>query len=568
MKVSRFRQSVAAMTAALAVVAVALALTGGFDVRLAGVRIRAHSWVRPAIPALAGAVLLVWLGRVRVADLLTVAWRGVNTSVATRLLTLAAIVWTASASLAFSTVAAGGSDSYGYVSQARLLAEGRLTEPVPNGDWPVNDAARIPLGYVRGTAPGVMAPSYPPGLPLLMAPLTAFGERAVFVVVPAFGLLALWLVYRIGAGLGDPLAGGLGAILLSVSPVFLFQVFQPMSDVPAATCWLAGLLLSSRGSVRAATGAGAMVSLAILIRPNLAPLGALLLMAIVSSAPQSRWRRACALCGAAVPGVILLGWIQNTRYGSPWASGYPSLSDLFAFSNVSLNLDRYPRWVTETHTPLIWLSMLAPLWIHRRAESRGLAWAAYALCVAVWACYLLYTAFGPGEWSYTRFLLPALPLMLLFAATVWLWGVRRLPVPLRPLVTAAFLLILAFTLVRSAETHSVFAFHRIEQKYPMAGAFVRDRLPGSAVVVTVQHSGSVRYYAGRPTLRWDELQPARLDETLNALRARGLVPFAVIDVAEEGDFRRRFEGAGQRAVRRLSPLAVLGDARVYAFETP
>ena len=39
-----------------------------------------------------------------------------------------AVLWTAAAAFGFGTYAAGGADSFGYISQAELLAHGRLTE--------------------------------------------------------------------------------------------------------------------------------------------------------------------------------------------------------------------------------------------------------------------------------------------------------------------------------------------------------------------------------------------------------------------------------------------------------
>lgn len=552
----------AVLAGVLAVAALAVALTGGVDVRIAGVRIRARSWVRPAIPALIGCALVIWMTRVRVGALLARAWRIADTPGATRILTFTAIAWCGAASLAFSTAAAGGSDSYGYVSQARSLARGRLTEPITlPRNWPAAEAALVPLAYTRGTWPGVIVPTYPPGLSLLMVPLTVFGERAVYLIVPAFGMLALWLTFRIGAALGDPFAGAVAALLLSVSPAFLCQVFQPMSDVPAAACWLAALLLSARGSVRGAAGAGAMTGLAILVRPNLAPLGALLLVAIACSERPARWRRAVAFGCACAPALMVLAGIQHVRYGSPLASGYASFGTLFSLGNVGPNLDRYPRWLTETETPFIWLSALCPLWLARCAADRRLAWTAIAFCLGIWGSYLPYGYFSLDEWSYTRFLLPAIPLMLVFAAAVSLWAVRRLPVPLRPVLTVLLVTSLVPVLLRSSQTRGVFALHTVEQKYPLAGRFVRDHLPASSVIVALQHSGSVRYYADRLTLRWDLLEAGRLDETLAALQARGYAAYAVLDEGEDAEFRRRFQG--QRAIARLSPLVVFGTTRVY-----
>jgi hypothetical protein len=264
--------------------------------------------------------------------------------------------------------------------------------------------------------------------------------------------------------------------------------------------------------------------------------------------------------------VLALGWIQNARYGSPLASGYGRLDDAFSAANIRPNLARYPWWITETHTWFVWLSVLAPFWIVRRAVRPLVAWVALAMALAVWAAYLPYVPFHPNEWFYLRFLLSAIALMLLFATAVSLWGLRRLPMALRLPVTSALLLALVVLLGQSARTHGALDIWRQERKYPLAGAYVRDRLPANAVVLAAQHSGSIRYYAGRPTLRWDILGAGHLDEALAAFRAQGFETFLVLDSGEIEEFRRRFDARGQRAVSRLSPLAVLGDARVYAFE--
>ena len=104
-----------------------------------------------------------------------------------------------------------------------------------------------------------------------------------------------------------------------------------------------------------------------------------------------------------------------------------------------------------------------------------------------------------------------------------------------------------------------------ERKYPDVGTFVRDRLPRSAFVLAAQHSGSLRYYSHRPTLRWDVLDRESLDRALRSMRNAGYDPFLVVDTGEDEAFRRRFAGAGQRAVEDLAPLATIGNTTVYAF---
>jgi Dolichyl-phosphate-mannose-protein mannosyltransferase len=539
---------------------------GGFDVRLAGARIRSHDWTRPGALAIASAAVAAWLSRQRLLDGLARIWPVLDSLGTSRAITVGALLWTAAASLAFSTRIAGGSDSFGYLSQARLLAAGRLTDTIPLVHEGLPPSILVPLGYTSGLNPDVIVPIYPPGLPLLMAAFSPGGDRAVHLVVPLCGLLLVWCTWRLGVEIGDALAGAVAAALLSVSPIFLFQVSQPMSDVPAAGCWLAALLLASRGSLPGALAAGALSSIAVLVRPNLLPLAVLPLLGTIFAKPSGRTVRAIGLVAGGIPAALALAWIQQTRYGSPLASGYGAVGALYSLSSIAPNLARYPRWLTETESPLIWFWLGAPLWIVRRSVRRSLAWIALAFAAGIWAAYLPYFAFAPHEWFYTRFLLPGLPVMLLFAMAIGFWGIRKLSAPLRTVSVLVGSLALGAVLGSTAQARGAFSFHVDEERYRAAGLYVRDRLPERAVVLAGQHSGSIRYYSGRQTVRWDVMNAADLDRTVSVLGERGFVPFVVVDAEEDLDFRRIFGAAGQRAAGRLKPLAELGRARVYAID--
>jgi hypothetical protein len=565
----RLETAIAAVTVAVAAYALIVAWTGGFDARLAGVRIRSRQWERPALIAVGGSAWLLYLVRRRAAVALVRVWHVTDGARGASVLAGVAAAWTLAAGLFFGTFASGGADSYGYVGQARLLVNGRLSDTIPMRTgfvWPDARATLIPLGFTAGGAPGVIVPKYPPGLPLLMAPLAAISERAIYGLVPLFGVLAVWLTYRLGTEIGDPLAGGAAAIVLSASPTFLYQLVQPMSDIPATACWLAALIAASRGTIGSTAAAGLLSSVAVMIRPNLAPLAGLILVAALFCGRAFDWRPAVVFVAALAPGLIALGWIQHVRFGSALASGYGTVDDFFAASNIGPNLARYPRWLTETHTPFIWLSALAPFWIVRRASRPLLAWTALLLAVAVWGAYLPYVYFQPHEWTYTRFLLPAIAIMVLFAVATSVWAVRRLPAAFRTPTGALLLILLISALVQSAQSRSVFELQRLESKYPAAGAFAREHLPATAFVLAAQHSGSLRYYANLPTLRWDLLDGGALDQALANLRAEGYEPFAVLDADEDVEFRRKFEAAGQRAAARLTPLGVSAGVRVYGFD--
>jgi hypothetical protein len=544
--------------------AAAVAWSGGFDLQIAGTRLRSHAWERPAAVAMAAFVLFLFVDRSHTARRLNAVWPAFESGAASRLVVSLALAWTLVAGVRFGSAVAGGSDSYGYLSQARELAAGSLSEAIPvnpgfgwtNAEWTLT-----PLAHAGAPERGRMVATYPPGLPLLMAAVIPFGVRAAYLLIPLFGALLVYCTWRAGHLLGDSLAGALGALMLSLSPTFLLQLVQPMSDVPAAACWAAAVVCASRAGRRQALLAGIFTGLAVMIRPNLAPLAVIPMVLIAGRRPERTGRGlAFVLPFAALTAVLLA--IQAARYGSPLGSGYGSPGDLFSLASIGENLRLYPRWITSTHTPLIWLWVIAPL-VLTEARTRPLFPALMVLIVATWCAYLPYVAFQRDEWFYTRFLLPAIPFMLLLTMAVIMTAIRRAPQPSRPVITVLVTVMLGVSLARESAPY-VTNTARHEQRYEKAGDFVRDSLPANAVVLAVQHSGSVRFYSNRTTVRWDVAGRGELDAILAAIREAGSIPFLVADVDEVTSFRERF--AGQRAVERLRPIAEFGVARVYSVE--
>lgn len=180
--------------------------------------------------------------------------------------------------LLFGTMAATSSDPYGYVSEADLWLRGNLKTTqswVADVPWPAAGRTFTPLGYHPRSDYGLedettIVPTYAPGLPLLMAGAKAVGgEAAVFWVVPLCGGLLILATYKVGCQLASSRVGLTAAWLVATSPIVLYMLMWPMSDVPVAAvstvmCWL---LL--RSSVAHAIGAGLACALVILIRPNL-----------------------------------------------------------------------------------------------------------------------------------------------------------------------------------------------------------------------------------------------------------------------------------------------------------
>jgi hypothetical protein len=134
-------------------------------------------------------------------------------------------------------------------------------------------------------------------------------------------------------------------------------------------------------------------------------------------------------------------------------------------------------------------------------------------------------------------------------------------------VTASLVcVVVAAISLYNAMDFGVFRMWEAEEKYPRVGAFVRERLPATAFVLAGQHSGSVRYYSTRPTLRWDLLDATALDRAIASLRRAGYEPFAVLDEGEDETFRARFGARAQQGIAAMKPIATIGNTNVYGFE--
>ena len=243
---------------------------------------------------------------------------------------------------------AGGADSYAYVSQAELWLSGNLTVPVPlaaSAPWPNAVSTFAPHGFRPAVSDIAIVPVTAPGLPLAMAAAKAVaGHCAMFLVTPLSGAVLVWFTFAIGRRLMSDTVGLVAAWLIATSPAVLAMLVSPMSDVPAAALWAAATYFALGRFEYFALAAGLTSSGAILIRPNLAPLAAILvvwkLWAPVAQGFSPAIRPiipALLIIAGTLPGCLFIAWINNRLYGSPLASGYGSLSDLFSFRHIVPN---------------------------------------------------------------------------------------------------------------------------------------------------------------------------------------------------------------------------------------
>ena len=484
------------------------------------------------------------------------------------LIAVAAAIGLVVVGIAWGTFAAGGSDSACYLNQARLFRSGttHIEQPlVTRAPWAAAEWTFTPAGHIPSEVRrDFIVPICPPGLPLLMdvaSPIRS-GE---FFVVPLCGALAVWLTFALGRRLDTARTGAAAAVLLACSPSVLFQVAQPMTDVPAMAWWLlaAVLTIGSRDGRPHLFAAGLAASIAVLIRPNLLPLAGVLVVYVLARAFRARERGAesPALLGfvaGIVPGVVLLAILQTKMYGSPIATGYGRTKDLFQTANVLENVWRYGRWLMETHTPVLALAVAAPIALPRRSEA-GLGLGIVAVTVAL---YLPYRVFD--DWSYVRFLLPALPWLIVLSVIVFDRAASRVTGRWTGAVLAILVVALGARWIGIARDRSAFDLVHLERHFVDAGTFVAGRLSDRTAILTVRHSGSVQYYSQRPTVSWDTLDPNSLDRALTFLRGEGLTPILLVDTLEESAFRARFERRSSIGRLDWPPIARIGRTiRVY-----
>lgn len=469
-------------------------------------------------------------------------------------MTLAVLLYTALL-VRYTCYAAGGADSSGYLNAARLLAQRHLViRVVPldrlglEGKW--RDAF-IPLGFAFAPAPRDIAPSYPLGYPLhLMLFGAVFGwKRAPFLITPLAAALTLMVTYRLARRLGlDRRWSAAAAALLAIAPTFLFMAIQPMSDV-TATLWCTAAIffaLRALGRPRYAILCGMAFSIAVWVRPSNLLLGVAVAIAVLFGAsgdaaaddekPLSR-RRFVALAtavGASVPFAVALLLVNRVLYGSPFATGYGPMHEMLSLSFAAARLPHYAKWLLVLETPVVF-----PGALFIAVDRRAAVWKRVLLLVwfaAFFGFYVFYLAYD--AWWYTRFLLPAFPALLIATLLV----LRDLPSRWKWRWTWLFVAVIAVQSLRLDRYFQIFRVWEGEQIYPHAARWAEKKLPADALPVAMQLSGSLYFYDGRFSVRYDNLDPGRFQELRAYAGAAGLHWYAVVFNWEVPELQKNMPG--------------------------
>jgi hypothetical protein len=599
--------------------AVWLFTVGGVDIRIFGHTVTSHEPMRPLlITAVAIAVFMIAGGDAAVTRWVRAAAAvGEYGWIASRPVQRRLAGWSRGAHLDRAVVgalmltavilgvvdgskAAGGSDSYGYISEAELFLRGdlKVIQPwVPDVPWPAAIWTFSPLGYkpappikeVRQgslapverlfratltrngyrptTDPTTIVPTYSPGLPMLMAAAKWIaGNAAMFWIVPLSGALFVLATYGIGCRLGSRRLGTMAAFLVATSPPVIGYLLVQMTDLPVASAWALAIWGLLGESIASAFGGALALGVALLIRPNLVPLLPIvaiwLALRILRGAPhrwRHAWRGAILLAGAAA-GMACTAAIYWTTYGSPFESGYGDAAGYFSRDYFAPNVRNYTEQLLTQQTPLVFLGLAAlcvPVkWLWPRADRANVIMCAL-FTVGLWSEFSVYLA-GAAD---LRFLLPSFPFVMLGLASVGLWIARLGWRAAGPAVAAATIA-LGLLGVDFAERSGVFNEWQ-EAISIQIGDEVRRFTPENSVVMAMQHSGAIRYYAGRVTLRWDNVAADWLDRSVAWLSERGVSTYVLVDGWERDQMRTRF--AGQALADRLDkpPVFRLADKALY-----
>ena len=427
----------------------------------------------------------------------------------------------------------GGSDNSGYFNEARLLSHGTIHAPMRTlGAVPAREMPYLytPLGMkpARGRD-GVLVPTYPPGLPLLMVPAArAIGwEHAGDLVLILHSLAGIALAYALGRSVRlSGIWSLVGAMILAASPLYLFNSLQALSDVPATVWATASVVaaLRSREKPVWALVSGLCFAVGFLVRPSNA-LVALPVLVAVGISPV----RLGLLALGSLPGVAAWMAVNTIAYGLPLESGYGEIGVEFHKALVWPTLHYYARWLPLLLSPVILISPAVLAFARARPRIVALL-ALWPLAFLAFYCPYRWTH---EQWWFLRFVLPAAPAMIvggLLAVSLWLEGLKeRYTVPWSGILPA--LVLFAAVAVEARQRGPLRETRWVghgEMKYGRVATWLTSHLPKDAVIVASQSSGALFYYTDFTILRHDEMTPEISERVRASAKATGRSLYAVL----------------------------------------
>jgi hypothetical protein len=340
--------------------------TDGVTLHLGGLRLKATEPVRPLIVGVFAAAIYVWRYSREAYDTdgvwLMAFLRRAAVVAAPVIILLGCAIGIYSGSFT-----AGGSDAYGYVSQAGLWLKGslRIEQPwVQQFSWPEREVTFAPLGYRPISPNGTIVPTYASGLPILMAVFQGLlGANGPVLRRPRAGDAGVVVYLFTWQGSEWQPAGWCArSVALTHVAGFSRTLLLPMSDVPVAAGWTLVALLALKKTRDPPAGRRSRCrrnfddsSKSPVARPGACDHWLVAWRDRRAEIMATRDLRSDVLrfgIGLA-PGIVAIAALNNYLYGSPLTSGYGALGDIYSWSSAWPNLKRYSLWLMQTQTPLV-----------------------------------------------------------------------------------------------------------------------------------------------------------------------------------------------------------------------
>jgi hypothetical protein len=204
-------------------------------------------------------------------------------------------------------------------------------------------------------------------------------------------------------------------------------------------------------------------------------------------------------------------------------------------SRLAANVTNFGKWLTYSHTPLFWLCWPAALFVLRHD---GRAWQLSAVAAAAAAPYLFYIVFD--DWESSRFLLPAIALITILSVRAVSGAIGSLGAT-GAVGTMGIAFACAIASHQFLDRQGIYRLKTLEAKYALVGEWFKRNTSERVVVLAGLHSGSIRLYGDRATIRWDEIPEHSLSPTLRSLISAGFEPYLALDLpSEPALFEKRF----------------------------
>lgn len=466
----------------------------------------------------------------------------------------------------YSVDIAGGSDSYGYVSEAIRLAHGHLYESehvFAQFGLPENPQLTYPLGYRPFGSQGLV-PTYPFGYPLLMAiALRIFGLAGAFWVAPVLGMGAVLATYLTGRQLLGRVGGVFAALLVAILPNFVWGAVQPMSDVPATFFAILALyaLLSPNRSIGSLLLLATSEGLAIWIRPNMALLTVPTALWFVG---HRDWKRLVTFGLLLFPFIVVEGATNSYLYGAPWATGYGSPPMTHSLSDAAQRGIRYLGRLQDQQAG-VGLALVALGLTFGRLPLRIRA-LLFGVAAIIFIFFSFYTI--DDAWWYARFLLPGFPAVAILEASILVRVCEdRRFLAARWTLLGIGVALFAYGSIHYSDTHDVLDQAYGARSFVNGAELARTHVQQPALILTMEQSGSLRLYSGLPSARYDLATLPQLLATIGTVRSAGGHIYLLAYKWEVEDIQKGNRSillAGAQPVGQVEPGPVL----LYRLDPP